>query len=303
MRDGSDGPRTRDLRRRRLTTIDTPIALLMRFSGLVPIRFRMVERSRFRRLLPVCCPGRTAGRTDSASVRSLRGASCSCRAIVVAQFGRTVAGCRLAQAAVDELDAQGGPIVHVGVGSMGSRPGSQEGPSPERGPSSALQPQEAVTPRSVRSRTPRRRRRSPEGFPTARDGRSLPVAGRDGVALCQHPAGELVRLFVVSALLAPFPIRIRQIVGYPCRLVRFGPNELVVRYERGVALPADRDTGGQRHMRRGLLAPSERVSCPPFLSAGRAGVLPANEPKRTPRCPRCPRWTRGERRGFARASH
>ena len=49
------------------------IALFMRLSGVFTIRFRMVEPSRFGRLLSVCCPGRLVDLRDQRP-RTTRGA-------------------------------------------------------------------------------------------------------------------------------------------------------------------------------------------------------------------------------------
>src|SRR5439155_14664730 len=55
-------------------------------------------------------------------------------------------------------------------------------------------------------------------------------------------------------------------------------------------------------VRRASSSPSERVGCPPFLSARLAGVLPANEPKRAWRCPLVYRGQRGQGERGARAA-
>jgi hypothetical protein len=74
---GSDGTRTRDLRRdrplrgsRRLATMDAESLYSCGSSGFSRLDSAWLSQTDFRRLLPVCCPGWSGKRVRRASVRS-----------------------------------------------------------------------------------------------------------------------------------------------------------------------------------------------------------------------------------------
>src|SRR6266542_6299546 len=80
-RDGSDGTRTRDLRRdrpvrrsRRLTTMDAQSLYSCGFPGFRPRAFAWLSQADFRRLLPVCCPIDRQKVTAGVHTPGLRGA-------------------------------------------------------------------------------------------------------------------------------------------------------------------------------------------------------------------------------------